>query len=162
MKKRSAAFFCLLGLMFCLAGSAFGQKKSGNEYACVEPNPETVCTVANTCGSGGSACIVDIKKDGTAASITPTISDAKKSKLFCVKSGTQVTFQSTRKNTGFVVDFGTKSPFNREDAIIGGTKKPDSAVASNPGCYRFSAGACVSGATYGMCGNSMAEMVVTK
>jgi hypothetical protein len=153
---------CLFAAVVMLITVASAQKKKANPYACVESNPETLCSPANTCGSDTAACVLEIKKEGSGASVTPNIPDAKKNKLFCVKAGTQMSFESKRKNTGFVVDFGPNSPFDKEESIVGGSSKPDSAVAKNPGCYRFSAGACVSGAISGMCGSQMAEMVITK
>lgn len=160
--ERSFAVLCLmLAVLFSTVLHA-QDKKGGNPYACVEPNAESLCNAANTCGGNGGACSVDVKRDNYGTAVTPNISGAKKNQLFCVKAGTQVNFDTSSKNTGYVLDFGPKSPFDREDSIIGGTKKPDSATAKNPGCYRFSAGACVSGAIYGMCKSQMAEMVVTK
>ena len=71
-------------------------------------------------------------------------------------------FEATSKNTGFVLDFGPNSPFDKDESIVGGSKKPDSAVAKNPGCYKYSAGACYAGALSGMCGTTTAEMIITK
>ena len=85
---------------------------------------------------------------------------AKSNALFCVKTGTTVTWKSTGKNIGFVVDVGTTSPFEPAGAIIGGTDRSVSVVAKTPGCYKYSAGACVSGAIYGMCKETSAEFVV--
>ena len=162
MRAKTFVVWCLmLGVLFSAGLLQAQKKKGGASYTCVEPNAETLCTAANTCGSDGAGCTVDIKKDVT-TTVTPSTPDKKKNQMFCVKSGTQVKFDSTSKNTGFVLDFGPKSPFERDDAIVGGNKKPDSATAANPGCYRFSAGACVSGGIYGMCGTQMTEMVVTK
>jgi len=152
----------LIIFVLCSAMLASAQKSKANQYACKEPNAETLCNAANTCGSDTTPCTVYVKKDGGGASVTPRTTDAKSNKLFCVKAGTTINFEAKSKNTGFVVDYGPKSPFDSDDSIQGGSKKGDSAVAKNPGCYRFSAGACVSGAIYGMCGSQMAEMVVTK
>ncbi len=138
------------------------QKSNVNEYACKTPNAESLCNAATTCGSASAPCTVTIKKDGGGASITPDIAGAKPNKLFCVKAGTKMNFEAKSKNTGFVLDFGPKTPFDKEDSIVGGSNKPDSATAMNAGCYRFSAGACVSGAISGMCGSQMMEMVVAK
>jgi hypothetical protein len=74
--------------------------------------------------------------------------------------GTEVTWQSRSKNTGFVVDFGPGSPFD-SDAIVGGSDRPVSAVARKKGCYKYSAGACVSGSIYGMCGSVETELIIT-
>lgn len=162
MTAKMRVMWCVMLVMVFSTGLLQAQKKKGgNSYACAEPNAETLCTAANTCGSDGSSCTVDIKKDVT-TTVAPSTPDKKKNQLFCVKAGTQVKFDSTSKNTGFVLDFGPKSPFDRDDAIIGGNKKPDTATATTPGCYRFSAGVCVSGGIYGMCGTQMTEMVVTK
>jgi hypothetical protein len=39
----------------------------------------------------------------------------------CIKAGTTVTWQSTNKNTGFMVDCGEMSPFDPAGTISGGT-----------------------------------------
>ncbi len=162
MKLSKSAVFCLMLLVLFSAVLAQAQKKNTNSYACTTPNPESLCSAAITCGSASAPCTISIKKDGGGASVTPDIAGAKANKLFCVKAGTKMNFEAKNKNTGFVLDFGPKTPFDKEDSIVGGSNKPDSATAKNPGCYRFSAGACVSGAIYGMCGTQMVEMVVTK
>jgi hypothetical protein len=134
--------------------------QSKGKYACAEPNPQSLCNADNTCSASGT-CTVDIKRQGmSGATATPGFPKAKGNSLFCVKEGTTVTFQSSSKNTGFVVDFGPTSPFDPPDAIIGGAQKPVQVVAKRPGCFKYSAGACVSGATYGMCGSGAAEAIV--
>ena len=151
----------LTALCLLLVGMASAQKKS--KYACAEAKPESLCTADNTCGSASQTCVVDITKDGQGANVYPNTPDKKKNKLFCVKAGTKVQFMTSKKNTGFVVDFGPNFPFEPVDeSIIGGSKKSVEETATKPGCYNFSAGACVSGATYGMCGNTNEEMVVLK
>ena len=148
-------------LVFLFSSPAANAQKA-DQYSCKEPNAETLCTAANTCGSETTPCTVTVKKDGSGANVTPNTTDAKANKLFCVKVGTTINYEAGRKNTGFVVDFGPKSPFDSDESIQGGSKKGDSAVAKNAGCYRFSAGACVSGAIHGMCGSRFSEMVVIK
>jgi len=96
---------------------------------------------------------------------TPAIPNAKGNAPFCIKVGTTVTWQSSSKNAGFVLDFGPSSPFETPSTpgtIIGGADRPVSVVAKKPGCYKYSVGACVSGSIYGMCGSSTAEIVVTE
>lgn len=145
--------------MFLLAGLATAQKKG--KYVCDEPNPQSLCTGANTCPASG--CSVDIKRDGmNAATATPGLPKAKGNSLFCVKEGTTVTFQTASKGTGFIVDFGPSSPFDPPDTIIGGAQKPVQVTAKRPGCFKYSSGACFSGATFGMCGSGTAEAIVIK
>jgi hypothetical protein len=72
-----------------------------------------------------------------------------------------VTWKSTAKNVGFIVDPGTPSPFEPVGAIIGGSDRSVNVVARIPGCYKYSAGACMSGAIYGMCKETSAEIIVT-
>jgi hypothetical protein len=43
---------------------------------------------------------------------------------------------------------------------IGGSDRPVSVVAKTGGCYKYSAGACMSGAIYGMCKETNAKLVV--
>jgi hypothetical protein len=157
----------LLFLVALTAGymAATQPEAKGNKYVCSETNPGSMCTAATTCGSTSSPCVVDIKRrGGNSASATPEISNAKENASFCVKAGTTVAFQSSSKNTGFVLDFGPSSPFdtpNTPGTIIGGADRPISVVANKPGCYKYSVGACTSGTIYGMCGSSAAELVVT-
>jgi plastocyanin len=77
-----------------------------------------------------------------------------------VATGTKVTWKSTAKNIGFVVDIGETSPFEPAGAIIGGSDRAVTVVAKTPGCYKYSAGACMSGAIYGMCKDTSAELIV--
>jgi plastocyanin len=146
--------------LLLLLSNATAQSKS-SKYACAEANPAQLCTGANTCGSASNPCSVDVKKTADSASATPSIANAKGNSLFCVKVGTTVTWNSTGKDNGFVVDVGPASPFEPAGAIIGGSDRSVSVVATRPGCFKYSAGACQSGATYGMCGTANAEFVVT-
>jgi len=150
----------LLLPIIVLSVYATAQSKS-SKYACSEAKPAQLCNAANTCGSASSPCAVDVKRTSNAASSTPDIPNAKSNSLFCVKAGTTVQWKSTGKDIGFVVDLGPASPFVPAGAIIGGTDRPISVVAKTPGCYKYSAGACMSGAIYGMCGQTNAELIVT-
>ena len=158
MKLQRAVAIVAISL-FVLLGQAVAEKNK-SKYACSEPKPETLCNAANTCGSASSPCTVNVNKDGGSASATASISDPKKNALFCVKAGTQVVWMSSNKNTGFVVDFGPDTPFEPNDSIIGGGKNQVTVQAKRPGCFKYSVGACFSGATYGMCGNSSTEAIV--
>ena len=157
MNFRRAVVLSLISL-FVLLGQAVAQKKS--KYACSEQKPETLCNADNTCGSASNPCTVNVNKEGGSASATPAITNPKKNALFCVKSGTKVVWHSSNKNTGFVIDFGPQSPFEPNYAIIGGGKNDVTVDAKRSGCFKYSVGACFSGATYGMCGNSQAEAIV--
>lgn len=149
----------LLLPLVMLSSYAVAQSKN-NKYACSEANPAQLCTAANTCGSASSPCSVNVKRTAYAASSTPDIPNAKSNSLFCVKVGTTVQWKSTSKNVGFVVDISSTSPFDPDGAIIGGSDRTVSVVAKTPGCYKYTAGACVSGAIYGMCGQANAELVI--
>lgn len=132
-----------------------------NPYACTLADPTAACTASTTCGSASEPCSVDVKRTSNAASATPSIPGAKGNSTFCLKAGTTVIWKSGTKHQGFVVDMGPTSPFDTPD-IIGGSDKSVTVTAKTPGCYRFSAGACLSGAIYGMCGNGTAQLVVVK
>jgi hypothetical protein len=162
IQRSFAIWFCLLLLPLLPLASyltAKGPQGGGKKYVCLEPNPETMCNAATTCGSASAPCTVDVKRTAQAASVTPDFPNAKSNRPFCVKVGTTVTWKSSSKNTGFVLDFGPTSPFD-QGTIIGGSNRSVSAVAKNPGCHKFSVGACVSGSIYGMCGNADTEIVV--
>jgi|SRR3974390_2164677 len=139
-----------------------GDKKKPKNDLCAGGNTQSFCTAANTCGSATSPCVVDIRRsDGESASATPEIPDGKPNEAFCVKAGTTIRFVSKSKNTGFVLDFGTSSPFDTGTAIMGGADRPVSVVAKKVGCYTYSVGACTAGTMYGMCGEDAAQFVVS-
>ena len=153
----------LLLLPLVLPGSiekAQAQKK--NPYACKEPDTASLCSAANMCGSSSQPCSVDVKRTSNAASATPDFPGAKGNSTFCVKVGTSVIWNSDTKHQGFIVDMGPTSPFDPPGDIAGGSANAVTGTAKTPGCYRFSAGACLSGAIYGMCGNGTAELVILK
>jgi hypothetical protein len=160
--NRSFEFKCtsLLLPIIALSTYATAQSKS-SDYACSPSISAQMCTAANTCGSASTPCAVDVKRTANAASSTPMIPNAKGNSLFCIKSGTTVQWKSTGKDIGFVVDFGPTSPFDPPGAIIGGTDRTVSVVAKKPGCYKYSAGACMSGAIYGMCGQANVQLIIT-
>lgn len=149
----------LVVLMVASVNYSGAQNKKG-KYACDEPDPASLCNAGNTCGTAANPCSVDIRKSGSSASITPSVPGAKSNKVFCVHEGTGVTFMSSQKNTGFTVDFGPSAPHGDDNAIIGGANKPVTIVAKQQGCYKFAAGACISGVIYGMCGSSTSEAIV--
>lgn len=160
--RRNLAIACSAMLMTILLLASAAQAQKKGKYACDEPNPESLCTAANTCGGGGSPCNVDVNRTANGAAAKASIQSPKDNALFCVKVGTTVTFTSSQKNTGFLVDFGPNSPFDPPDAINGGSKAPASVTAARPGCFKYSAGACSSGAIYGMCKTAQAEAIVVK
>jgi plastocyanin len=150
----------LLPVLVLASYLAAKDEKGGSKYVCSETNPQGMCNSSTTCGSASAPCTVDVKRTANAASVTPGIAGAKSNAPFCVKVGTTVTWKSSSKNVGFVLDFGPSSPFG-QGTLIGGSDRQVSVVANKPGCYKFSAGACVSGAIYGMCGETSTEIIVT-
>jgi hypothetical protein len=143
-------------LLSCSASQA--QKKS--KYICDQEQPESMCNESNTCGSSSSPCRVDVTRSANFANVQPGIPNAKNNKLFCIKAGTEVIWMSSNKNNGFMVSFGTDSPFEPDGSIIGGGKKPVRTTASTPGCYKYDAGAFRSGTVFGMSGGSKPELVI--
>jgi hypothetical protein len=122
-----AALCCLFVLPLLLTNFVAGSdtKKKIKNDVCSASNPASICAAANNCGSASSPCSIDIKHDqGAYATATPIIPDAKSNKAFCIKVGTSVTFMSSSKNTGFVIDFGSSDPFDHEGAIMGGADRP--------------------------------------
>lgn len=149
------SLFCVV-LLSCEAAQA--QKRS--KYVCDEPQPETRCNEANTCGSPSSPCTIDVTRSANSANVMPGIRSTKNNQLFCIKAGTTVVWKSSNKNNGFMVSFGTDSPFDPDDPIMGGGKKQVRTIASTPGCYKYDAGAFRSGTVYGMSGGSKSELVI--
>src|SRR6516225_9618289 len=161
--KRLTVFLgALLALSVLLSGYLQGkEKKKLKNDICSTANGKNICSDSNTCGSPTSACEIDVKRSGDdSATATPSFSGAKSNAPFCVKAGTTITFKSTSKNTGFVVDFGNSSPFDSGGVIMGGADRPISVEAKKPGCYTYSVGACTAGTIYGMCGEEAVQLVV--
>jgi plastocyanin len=157
MERKLGAAMLMLSLS---VGYSTAQSVSG-KYACSEPNPLQQCNASNTCGSAAAPCMVDVKRTGKGASTTASIPKAKSNEAFCVKAGTTVTWKSSAKDIGFLIDFGSSSPFEPSGPITGGSDRSVSVVAKKPGCYKYSAGACLSGEIYGMCGTGNAEIIVS-
>ena len=153
--SRLVLFSCVVVL--CCA-PAQAQKMS--RYACEESQTSTMCSAANTCGSASSSCTVDVTRSRDSANVKPGIPNAKNNQLFCVKAGTTVVWTSSNKNNGFMVSFGTDSPFDPDDTIRGGGEKRVTTKASIPGCYKYDVGAFRSGTVYGMSGGSKPELVI--
>jgi plastocyanin len=152
---------CLLVLPLLVTLSQEAKKKAKNDV-CSASNTASICTEANTCGSASSPCTIDIRRSqGTYATAKPSIPDAKTNKAFCIKVGTTVTFSTSSKNTGFVIDFGKDNPFDHDGSIIGGADRPITVTAKHAGCYTYSIGACTPGTVYGMCGNANSQLVIS-
>jgi plastocyanin len=137
-------------------------KKKAKNDVCSASNPASICAAENTCGSASSPCSIDIRRsEGSSASATPSMPGAKSNKAFCIKTGTTVTFTSSSKDTGFVLDFGNANPFDHPGAIMGGADRPITVTAKHAGCYTYSVGACTAGTVYGMCGDDVAQLIIS-
>lgn len=156
IQRRYALVLLPLLLLVCYAG-ADDKKKDDNADVCMQANPVNMCTAANTCGAN---CSVDVKRTSYSAAATPSIAGAKANSLFCVKSGTTVTWKSTSKSTGFLIDFGQSSPFDPPGTIMGGTDKAVPVVASKAGCYKYNVSASYTKGTYGMSKTALANLIV--
>ena len=150
----------LLPVLLIASFAAAEDKKKGSMDVCTSPNPASMCTADNTCGSPSTPCMVDIKLNSYSSSATPSIPGAKGNDLFCVKVGTTVTWQSTNKNTGFLVDPGKSSLFDPPGTFMGGSAKSVSAVAKTPGCLNYHVSATAQNAIYGKSKASTATLIV--
>jgi hypothetical protein len=151
-----SALLLLSFVVLLSSATAQAQKKS----KCDEEQPESMCNAANTCGSLSSVCTIDITRGSDSANVKPDIPNAKNNQLFCIKAGTTVVWMSSNKNNGFMVSFGTDSPFDPDEPIRGGGKKQVTTKAVTPGCFKYDAGAFRSGTVYGMSGGSKPELVI--
>jgi plastocyanin len=159
-----AAVSFLIMLPLLVTSFIVGQdsKKKVKNGVCSASNPASICAEANTCGSVSSPCTIDIRRSGSNyATAKPSIPDAKTNKAFCIRVGTTVTFSTSSKNTGFVIDFGKDNPFDHEGSIIGGADRPITVTAKHPGCYTYSIGACTPGTVSGMCGNANTQLIIS-
>jgi hypothetical protein len=158
MRKQMRFYGVAIATTILLLSGTLTQAKS--KYICDEPKPADLCNAANTCGSGSSVCTIDIRKSGDGSTVKPSVPNAKNNQFFCIKSGTTVVWMTSNKNTGFMISFGTDSPFDPDDPIRGGGSKSVTVKAQNPGCYKYDAGAFYSGAVFGMSGGSKPELVI--
>jgi len=150
----------LLPVLLIASFAAAEDKKKDNNDACSNPNPASLCNAGNTCGSASTPCMVNVKRTSYSSSATPSIPGAKGNDLFCVKTGTTVTWQSTSKGTGFLIDPGASSPFDPPGTIMGGSEKPVSVVAKTPGCVNYSLSATAQKGTYGKSKAAPAQLIV--
>ena len=163
---RTSCFAICSGVLLTLllsAGVATGQDKNGDnsKNACSQSNPVSLCNAGNTCGSPSTSCDIEVKRTSYSSSATPNIPNAKANDLFCVKTGTTVTWHSTTRNTGFLIDLGQSSPFDPPGTITGGTDKSVSVVAKRPGCFKYNFSASDSKAIYGMSKAAQGTLIVT-
>lgn len=150
----------LLSCCIVLLNFATAQVQKKSKYVCDEEQPETRCNLANTCGSASSSCTINVTRGASFANVKPGIPDAKNNQFFCIKAGTTVVWKSSNKNNGFMISFGTDSPFDPDGPIMGGGQKQVRTIATTAGCYKYDAGAFRSGTVYGMSGGSKPELVI--
>jgi len=148
-------------LLVASLATAADNKKDNSKNACSQANPASLCNADNTCGSASTPCNVDVKRTSDSSSVTPSIPNAKGNELFCVKTGTTVTWQSTQKNVGFIIDLMDSSPFDPPGAITGGSDKSASVVAKRPGCFKYNFTAADSRAFGAKSEAAQAELIVT-
>jgi|SRR6516165_8999134 len=148
----------LVAVSIVLLACSLAQARS--RFVCDEPKPESLCNAANTCGSATSPCTIDVTKSGSSANVRPGIPNARNNQLFCIRKGTTVVWMTSNRNTGFMISFGTDSPFDPDDPIIGGANRQITVKANTPGCYKFDAGAFFSGAIFGMSGGTRPELII--
>ncbi len=163
MKIQRFTVYCsllLLPVLLIASFAAADDKKKDSNDVCANPNPASLCTADNTCGSPSSPCMVNIKRTAYSSSATPSIPGAKGNDLFCVKAGTTVTWQSDSKGTGFLVDPGKSSPFNPPGIIMGGSAKSVSVVAQKPGCLNYHVSATAQGGIYGKSKSAQVTLIV--
>ena len=162
--QRCFTIHCALLLLPVLLIASFAtaedKKKDNAKDACTNPNPASVCSADNTCGSASAPCTVNVKRTSYSSSATPSIPGAKGNDLFCVKAGTTVTWQSTSKGTGFLIDPGAKSPFDPPGTIMGGSEKSVSVVAKTPGCFTYHLSATAQNGIYGKSKAAQAQLIV--
>jgi plastocyanin len=159
-RRFNAAITVLLLFSFVVLNYTTAQAQKKSKYICEEAQPENMCNASNTCGSASSACTVDITRSSDSANVKADIPNTRSNQLFCVKAGTTVVWKSSNKNNGFMVSFGTDSPFDPDSPIMGGGEKQVRTTARAPGCYKYDAGAFRSGTVYGMSGGSKSELVI--
>jgi hypothetical protein len=159
----SSLLLALIGLLLINGTITAGDKKP-KPSICANPHPEQLCTAANTCGSTSSPCVLEIRRTGGGydASVTPNIQGfPKEPGPICIAPGTSVTWKGEGKNTGIMINFASSSPFDPPGLIMGGSDRPVTVQTKNPGCYKYTVGACNPGSIYGMCGNSDFDLIVT-
>ncbi|ABF41978.1 hypothetical protein Acid345_2977 [Candidatus Koribacter versatilis Ellin345] len=155
--SRVACAFAILSVV-----ALHAQKEPKRGKACSAPHPEQYCTAQNTCGGNGQACTVGVERTGDSAKVTASSSAKKGNALFCVKKGSEVSWEAAEKNLGFVIDVKPVFPFDKGEAIIGGSGRPVPLTADKTGCFTYTASACKSGSTYGMCKTVTGNFIIVE
>ena len=159
--QRCLTMSCALMLLLLMASFAPAEdKKKDDQGACSNPSPASLCNADNTCGSASTPCSVDVKRTSNSSSATPSIPGAKGNSLFCVKTGTTVTWMSSAKSTGFLIDFGASSLFDPPGTVMGGSAKSVSIVAKTPGCVKYNFSATAENGSYGKSKATQSELIV--
>src|SRR3974377_2031479 len=111
IKKYYKALLAVICMLLLVSTAAMAKSK----YVCDEPDPASLCTAANTCGSASAPCPLGTTQSGNSSHVQPGAPNAKNNQLFCIKKGTAVVWMTSNKNTGFMISFGTDSPFDTDD-----------------------------------------------
>jgi hypothetical protein len=77
-----------------MTGDVGANDKRSKVTVCSNPHPQQLCSVANTCGSSNSPCVLEIRRTGGGddASVTPNIPNFPKERpAICIATGTSVT-----------------------------------------------------------------------
>ena len=100
------ALLLLPVLLMASFATADDKKKDSSKDVCSNPNPASICTRRQHLRIGFHSVYGQHQADLILVLCHPQHSRRKGNDLFCVKTGTTVTWQSTAKNTGFLVDPG--------------------------------------------------------
>src|SRR5664280_911437 len=75
--QRCFTIHCALLLLPVLLIASFAtaedKKKDNAKDACANPNPASLCSADNTCGSASAPCTVNVKRTSYSSSATPSI-----------------------------------------------------------------------------------------
>ena len=81
-RLKALRFLSLALPLVLVAGGDAAHAQKRNPYICTEPDAESLCIAANTCGSPSQPCSVDVKRTSNAASATPDVPKAKGNQTF--------------------------------------------------------------------------------
>ena len=62
MKIQRFTIYCALLLCLVMASFASADEKKDSNNVCSNPDPASLCTADNTCGSASTPCMVNIKR----------------------------------------------------------------------------------------------------
>ena len=126
MKIQRFTIHCALLLLPVLLIASFAtadDKKKDSNDVCANPNPASLCSADNTCGSAFCSVYCEHQADRILVLCHPEHSRGEGERSFLRPGWNHGDLAIHDKGTGFLVDPGKSSPFDPPGVITGGSEK---------------------------------------